>query len=95
MNLRGIKFLPIDINESEATRFKVKDGNLLPPFNAIGGLGAGIAEKIVEMRNKLGRNFTSIDDFASKTGAGSTVISKLEALGCFDGIAQSNQTSFF
>ena len=95
MNLRGIEFLPIDINESDATKFKVKDGNLLPPFNAIGGVGAGNAEKIVEFRNKYGKQFTAVDEFQRVTGAGDSIMEKLEALGCFEGLMASAQTSLF
>ena len=91
MNLRGIKFLPIDINESQGTRFIIKDGNILPPFNAIAGMGENISIKIVEAREKKGAGFSSIDDFQTRTGAGSAVIEKLSQLGCFEGFAASGQ----
>ena len=94
MNMRGIEFLPIDINESLGTKFIVKDGNILPPFNAIAGMGANISDKIVEAREEKG-SFTSIDDFRMRTGAGSSAVDKLTALGCFEGMAESSQTTLF
>lgn len=95
MNLRGIEFLPIDINESAATRFKVKGNKLLPPFNAIAGLGAGIAVKIAEAREKGNPTFTSVEDFRLRTGAGTAVVEKLEAFGCFNGMDESDQVTLF
>lgn len=39
MNLRGISFMNIDINKSEATKFTIHDGKILLPFTALDGLG--------------------------------------------------------
>ncbi|MFR3322102.1 MAG: hypothetical protein ACLTSZ_14435 [Lachnospiraceae bacterium] len=39
MYARGFEFLPIDIYESGANRFKIKDGKLLPSLSTISGLG--------------------------------------------------------
>ena len=35
MNLRGISFMNIDINKSEATKFTIHDGKILLPFTAL------------------------------------------------------------
>ena len=43
---RGFKFLPIDLNKSDATKFKVEDECLRPPFNSISGMGNVAAESI-------------------------------------------------
>ena len=44
---RGMKFLPIDLYESEATVWKTKnDKEIYPPFSAIDGLGDTVAKKI-------------------------------------------------
>ena len=52
MTLRGIKFLPVDINKSSATVFEIEDGNLRIPFIAVDKLGQTVAESIVEARNE-------------------------------------------
>ena len=52
MTLRGIKFLPVDINKSSAKIFEIEDGNLRIPFIAVDKLGETVAETIVEARNE-------------------------------------------
>mgnify|MGYP002555337027 CR=1 FL=1 len=48
MYARGFEFLPIDIYESGANRFKIKDGKLLPSLSTISGLGEKAAEAVVD-----------------------------------------------
>ena len=35
---RGIKFLPMDLYKSHATKFQVEEGGIRPPLNSIPGL---------------------------------------------------------
>ncbi len=60
MTLRHIKFLPVDINLSDASVFKIENGALRIPFNAVDKLGLSAAEKLVDARNE--KPFTSKDD---------------------------------
>ena len=39
---RGFEFLPIDLYNSEAVKFTIVDGKLLPPFSSIDGMGAAL-----------------------------------------------------
>ena len=56
---RGMKFLPIDLNISEAVNFVVKDEtSMYPSFSTIDGLGDIAANTIVEERKK--KPFVSI-----------------------------------
>ncbi|MCR5113199.1 MAG: PolC-type DNA polymerase III [Acholeplasmatales bacterium] len=65
MTLRGIKFLPVDINKSSATTFEIEGDDLRIPFAAVDKLGESVALNIVAAREE--REFTSIAD-ACKRG---------------------------
>ena len=47
---RGFEFLPVDIYESDATKFKIQDDKLRPPLNSIAGFGTVAAQGIVNAR---------------------------------------------
>ena len=92
--LRGFEFLPIDIYESEATRFRVVDGKLLPPFVAISGLGENAAQDIVKGRGK--HKFLSIEEFsASCPKVSKTHIQMLKEAGAFGDLPDTSQVSLF
>ena len=90
---RGLKFLPIDLYESDATRFIMEDDGIRPPLNSIPGLGSVAAKSIQEAR-KNGK-FMSIDDLTVRSKAGKSVVELLKNAGCLDGMSQSNQISLF
>ena len=60
--LRGFHFDTINIYESDATKFKVTENGLLPPFTTVHGLGEAAAIDTVEKRN--GKEFVSVEEFA-------------------------------
>ncbi len=93
MYCRGIEFCPIDIYESDATRFLKKDGKILPPLNSVPGLGTNAAYSIVSAR--ADGEFISKDELYSRTGATKTVIEVLERNGCLDGMPDTSQVTFF
>jgi len=95
MTARGLKFGPVDINKSEATTFGISDDNmtLIPPFNAIDGLGDVVAKTIVEERNK--GSFLSIDDLQKRGKVSGTLIDKMRMMGILDGMDESSQLSLF
>ena len=91
---RGIKFLNIDLYESEATTFKVKsDNEIIPPFNSIEGLGDVVAKNIVEERKK--RKFLSIEELQVRAKISETLIETMKRMGIFEGMDESNQLSLF
>lgn len=90
---RGIEFLPIDLYKSDASKFKIEDGKLRPPFNTIAGFGTVAAEGIVEAR-KNGK-FMSIDELKIRAKIGNSGEELLKQFGCLNGMNQSNQVSLF
>ena len=52
MTLRGIRFLPVDINKSSATVFEIEGDNLRIPFVAVDKLGENAALNIVRAREE-------------------------------------------
>ena len=91
---RGIKFLNVDLYESEATVWKTKnDKEIYPPFSAIEGLGDTVAKKIVEEREK--GKFLSIEDVQKRAKISGTLIDKMKEMGILEGLPDSNQLSLF
>ena len=90
MHARGIEFAPIDLYESDATRFTLCDRGVRPPFTAIAGLGENVARGIVEGR-KEGGPFRSVEDFRKRTHAGKSVVELLRSFGVLRGLHESNQ----
>ena len=91
---RGMTFLPIDLYESEATTWRVKDDNsIYPPFNAIDGLGDTVAKKIVEEREK--NTFISIEDLQSRAKVSQTLTDKMRLMGILEALPESSQLSLF
>ena len=93
MNLRGIRFLPVDLYRSDVRRFLIEDGNIRCPFISLPGLGESAAQPIAEAR-KNGA-FLSIEDLQNRGRAGSAVIETLRAHGALQGLSESNQISMF
>ena len=90
---RGIKFLPIDLYKSSATKFIVEEEGIRPPLNSIAGLGT-VAALGIENARKDGK-FMSIDDMKIRSKIGDSVTELLKKFGCLDGMSQSNQLSLF
>ena len=90
---RGIKFLPMDLYKSHATKFKMEEDGIRPPLNSIPGLGTVAAESI-ETAKKDGE-FMCIDELQQRGKVGKSVIELLKKFGCLNGMTQSNQMSLF
>ena len=90
---RGIKFLPIDLYKSHATKFQIEDEGIRPPLNSVPGLGT-IAALGIQEAKKDGK-FMSIDDMRIRSKIGTSVVELLRKMGCLDGMSQSNQMSLF
>jgi DNA polymerase-3 subunit alpha (Gram-positive type) len=93
MYARGLSFLPIDLYKSHATEFQPCDDGILPPLNALPGLGENVARSITEAR--ADGPFRTIDDFKKRTGATKTNLETLTENHCLDGMPESDQVSIF
>ena len=91
--LRGFRFGSVDLKKSHATRFTMEGYKLIPPFNAIAGLGEAAAWDIYEKREG---DFTSIEEFALACSKVSKPhIDELKSAGAFGDMPDSAQMSFF
>lgn len=93
MKYRGIRFKPIDIYLSEAKKFIVKDGYIIPPFTVIPGLGIEPANRIIEQREK--RQFTSIQDLQTRINLNNTVVKLMQEWGLLENLPKTDQICLF
>ena len=92
--LRGFSFAKIDLYESHATKFIIRDGKLLPPFVSVTGLGETAAWDIVEGR--AGKEFISIEEFAAACPKVSkTHIENLKEAGALGNLPDTSQITLF
>ena len=91
---RGIKFLKVDLYESDATVWIAKnDKEIYPPFVAIDGLGETVAKNIVKEREK--QPFLSVEDIQRRGKVSQTLIDKMKSMGLLNNLPDSNQLSLF
>ncbi len=93
MNLRGIRFLPVDLYRSDVRRFRIEDGNIRCPFISLPGLGESAAVPIVEARKD--GPFLSIEDLKNRARVGTSVVDMLRLHGALEGLSETNQLSMF
>jgi DNA polymerase III subunit alpha, Gram-positive type len=90
---RGFSFKNIDLYRSQATEFVIDGNSLIPPFNAIPGLGTNVALNIVRAREE--GEFLSKEDLQQRGKLSKTLIEYLESRGCLDSLPDHNQLSLF
>ena len=95
---RGFDFLKIDLYQSDAIKFQVVEGKLLPPFSVIEGMGGIAAEALAvaaHAETERGEKFLSKDDIRQKAKVSQTVLDTMDELGLLGGLPESNQLSIF
>ena len=93
MYLRGLKFLPIDLNKSSASEFLMEDSALRPPFNCIPALGNTVAKEIVEARRE--HPFTSKEDLKKRGKVSQSIIDTMDEMGILHGMPEEEQINLF
>ncbi|UOQ85612.1 PolC-type DNA polymerase III [Gracilibacillus salinarum] len=93
MNERGYHFQKVDLYRSSATEFLVEENSLIPPFNAVDGLGTNAAINIEKARED--GEFLSKEDLRERSRISKTVLEYLDQHGCLEGMADKNQLSLF
>lgn len=91
--LRGVKFLPVDLYQSDAQKFLITENGLRPPLASLQGLGVNAARSLVQAREE--QEFYSIEDLKTRARLSSAVIEVLKNHGCLAGLPERNQLSLF
>jgi DNA polymerase-3 subunit alpha (Gram-positive type) len=90
---RGFRFKNIDLYRSDATKFIIDGDSLIPPFNALAGVGTSAAVNIVKAREQ--GEFLSIEDLQQRARCSRSVIELLQQQGCLNHLPETNQLSLF
>lgn len=93
MYLRGYTFEKVDLYRSDATRFLIVDGGLLPPLAALQGVGDNAARNIVQARS--GKPFTSAEDLRLRGRAAKPVVDTLREHGALGDLPEDDQIALF
>ncbi|WP_416150913.1 PolC-type DNA polymerase III [Salipaludibacillus sp. HK11] len=93
MSERGFSIQKVDLYRSKAKEFQVDGDSLIPPFNALTGVGTNAAINI-ENAQAAGE-FLSKQDLRERSKISKTVLETLDDHGCLDGMSDSNQMSLF
>jgi DNA polymerase-3 subunit alpha (Gram-positive type) len=94
--MRGFDFAPLDLYQSDATKFLIVDErHLRLPFVAVSGLGMTAAEELVNCRRD-GKKFLSVEELKiACPKVSQTNIEMLRKLGALGDMPDSSQMSLF
>ena len=86
---RGLQFLPVDLNKSDASAFLPENGKVRLPFSSIGGLGDTAAQNIIDARNEA--EIFSVEDLRIRAKLSKSVIDLLRRIGVLDTLSETDQ----
>ena len=93
MYARGIEFMPIDLYKSDAHRFQIVDGKILPCFSALPGMGEKAAEQLQEAAAEA--PFMSKEDIRTRGKISKSILDDMDEMGLLNGLSETNQYDFF
>lgn len=89
---RGIEFLPVDLYQSHARKFKKVGNAILPPLNAFAGVGDAAADSI--MNAAAEGKFLSKEDLKNRAGITKAVMETLDENGILKDLSDTSQIGF-
>jgi len=92
MYARGFTFMPIDIYRSDAKKFEVVDGKILPALSSIEGMGEKAAQQLADAAKD--GPFISLNDLRERAKLSKTIIDKMVNLGLVNDLPEDNQLQF-
>jgi len=93
MYARGIEFLPIDIYQADALKFRIIDGKLMAALNTIKDVGDNAAVAIAEAAKN--GPFSSKDDFRIRCKVSTKTVEYMTELGILNDLPETDQLSIF
>ncbi len=90
---RGLDFQEPSFDHSRATQFMPHEGKVIAPLAALSGVGGKAAASLVEAYQE--RPFLTIEDLQTRSKANRTAVEALRMAGLLEGMAESDQLSFF
>ncbi len=93
MYQRNMKLLSVDLYRSSADKFVITNSGILPPLNALQGLGINAAQNIVKAREES--LFISMDELRERAKLSRTVIDILRIHGCLENMPENSQLCLF
>ena len=90
---RGIDFLPVSFEKSDAFAFLPEDGKIRLPFSSLGGVGDTAAQSIARVRKE--GHVLSVEELRIRAKLSKSVIEVLQNHGALDGLSATNQITFF
>ncbi len=90
---RGIEFLPVDLERSDATQFLPEDGKIRMPFSVFSGVGEAAAKGIAAARDRGG--YISQEEFRTMAGISNTIVELFDRENVFGGLPATSQITFF
>ncbi len=94
MRLRGIRFAPLDLAESDERLFlPIGEQLIRPPLVALAGLGPNGARQLAEARAE--RPFSSLADLRERGRVPRPVMETMQAIGAVGGLPATDQMTLF
>ena len=90
---RGYKFLPVDLQRSDAKLFLPESGAIRLPFGSLSGIGEAAAQKLQDAREE--GEFLSVEDMKQRTGISKSVVEILYNSGVLNDLSETNQIRLF